>query len=355
MKILIIQHKMIGDVLTTSLLFELLATRYPNAQLDYLVNNNTLAVVKGNPFITKIWSYDAASDKDSVFEKQFLESTKGQGYDLVIDVYAKLRSAQRTKSLKPKQSVSYYKWYTKFAYKKTVKPLKDTKANEGLAIINRVLLLEALGIAVAAIPKPKIYLSQEEFAAAKGLIASHNIDKSKPLFMIGVLGSSDNKTYPLPYLALVLDHLVLKTNANLLLNYIPSQKPLINTLISLCKPETGARIHANLYGAGLREFLALTSQCDALIGNEGGAINMAKALNVPTFSIFSPWILKSAWNSYEQDNYNQSIHLADLDPNRYTKHPKKYKEQAAVMYNELTPEAVNDALERFITHHNFIA
>ena len=50
-KILVIQQKMIGDVLTTSILFELLRKKYPDAQLDYLINSHTYPVVENNPFI----------------------------------------------------------------------------------------------------------------------------------------------------------------------------------------------------------------------------------------------------------------------------------------------------------------
>ena len=54
MKILVIQQKMIGDVLTSTILFEALRSKYPNAQLDYLINSHTFAVVKHNPFIDNI-------------------------------------------------------------------------------------------------------------------------------------------------------------------------------------------------------------------------------------------------------------------------------------------------------------
>ena len=51
MKILIIQQKMIGDVLTSSILFEALRTQYKEATLHYLINQNTVAVVENNPYI----------------------------------------------------------------------------------------------------------------------------------------------------------------------------------------------------------------------------------------------------------------------------------------------------------------
>ena len=56
-------------------------------------------------------------------------------------------------------------------------------------------------------------------------------------------------------------------------------------IFELCNKETQTKIIFDFYVKGLREFLAVLSQCNALVGNEGGSTNMSKALNVPTFTI----------------------------------------------------------------------
>ena len=173
--------------------------------------------------------------------------------------------------------------------------------------------------------------------------------------MISVFGSSPEKTYPKNYMAQVLDEVIGRTGATLLFNYLPDQKNQLKELIGLCQPKTQERMRPDVYGNSLREFLALASCTAAVIGNEGGAINMGKALGVPTFSIFSPWILKSAWNSYESSGYNRSIHLSDMLTDRYQKHPKKYKAQAEALYQELLPEFVVEKLQGFLEHHFFSA
>ena len=89
------------------------------------------------------------------------------------------------------------------------------------------------------------------------------------------------------------------------------------TVYNFCRKETQQYIHFEVFGKSLREFLAITYHCNALIGNEGGAINMAKALNIPTFTIFSPWIIKEAWNMFEDDKTHVSIHLKDVKPELY--------------------------------------
>lgn len=344
---------MIGDVLTSTVLFELLRKQYPAATLHYLINTNTQAVVVNNPFIDKLHLFDPKKAKQKRYYRSFTEGLQAENFDLVIDVYAKLRSARLSRKLKPNDSVSYRKWYTKRAYKRTVKPLSHTTKDEGLALVNRVLLLEALDFQDLIIPRPKIYIGETEKNLALAQKRQAQLSPKAKVFMIAAFGSSPDKTYPLPYMAKVLDELVTRTQAHLLFNYLPEQRPQLDELIKLCKPNTQSHLRPDIYGKSLREFLALASCCTAVIGNEGGAVNMGKALELPTFSIFSPWILKSAWNSYEADGENRSVHLADLHPDLYRQHPKKYKKQATSYYAKLDPEFVIEKMIAFLDHHDF--
>src|SRR5690606_32765749 len=90
----------------------------------------------------------------------------------------------------------------------------------------------------------------------------------------------------------------------------------------------------------LREFLALTSHCDALIGNEGGAVNMAKALNIPTFSIFSPQIEKKVWAVY-QDELNVAVHIDDFQV-------KEEEKAGKTGYDRFSPDLFNSQLNLFL-------
>jgi heptosyltransferase-2 len=233
--------------------------------------------------------------------------------------------------------------------------LSHTTKDEGLALVNRVLLLEALGFKDLIIPRPKIYIGETEKNLALAQLRQAELSPEDKIFMIAAFGSSPDKTYPLPYMAKVLDELVARTQASLLFNYLPEQRPQLDELISLCKPSTQSHLRPDIYGKSLREFLALASCCNAIIGNEGGAVNMGKAFELPTFSIFSPWILKSAWNSYEASGDNRSVHLADLHPDLYRQNPKKYKKQAASYYIKLDPEFVIKNMMTFLDHHDFSA
>src|SRR5665811_2284510 len=91
-KILVIQQKMIGDVLVSSILFEHLKSQFPEAEMHYLVNANTTAVVTHNPFIDKIVVFKREHRENKRSLLKFLNGIKREGYDTVIDVYGKLES-----------------------------------------------------------------------------------------------------------------------------------------------------------------------------------------------------------------------------------------------------------------------
>lgn len=341
---------MIGDVLTSSILFEALKNKTPSAELHYLIHKHTFPVVENNPFIDKCILFDPFNDEKPGHFLSFLKKIRKEKYDLIIDVYSKINSAVITRFSGAKTRISYHKNYTSFAYTKTFEPKKVPETNAGLAIENRILLLQGISSDFPLEIKPKIYLTDAEKSIAKQNLKQAGISKEKPLFMIGILGSSPQKTYPLPYMASILDFVVEKTKAQLLFNYMPKQQKEAKELVKLCHPKTQKHIFLDVFGKDLREFMATTSYCDALIGNEGGAINMAKALDVPTFSIFSPWIKKGNWGIYEDGKHHISVHLEDYKPKIFNGISKKeLVKQSSQLYDLMKPNLIFATLENFLS------
>ena len=345
MKILVIQMKMIGDVLTSSILFEALRKEFPEAELHYMIYEHTSPVVQNNPNIDRFIIPDKNQSLKSV-----ISNAKKEHYYAIIDVYSNLRTTLITGLSKAKYRISYDKKYTRPLCTHVFSRKIEVQTNAGAAIEKRLRLLSPFSDNIPKEIKPKIYLTQEETIFAKAKLKEAGIDLSRNLYMIGALGSSEKKTYPLKYLAKVLDHIVMKTKANLLFNYIPSQRNQIKKLYQLCQLKTQNKIHLDIYGKSLREFLALTSHCDALIGNEGGSVNMAKALNVSTFAIFSPPIQKENWNIYEDGKLNISVHLRDFDQKIFeSKSDKFIKREWHQLYGLFKPELFQERLNHFLS------
>ena len=347
MKILIIQQKMIGDVLTSSILFEALKKKYPKSNLHYLINSHTYPVVENNPFIDKFIFLTPEIENNNIKFYSFLKSIRRDEYDAIVDVYGKLSSALISLFAKAKVKSAYYKKHSSFIFSDTFKRLTLPVNNVSLAVENRMKLLKPLNVEFTNI-SPKIYLKDDEIEIARHFLETHKIDLTKPLFMISVVGSSVKKTYPLNYIAELIDEIAVIKNSQILFNYIPKQEVDARKVYNYCNESTQKKIFLNVYGKSLREFLAITEHCSALIGNEGGANNMGKALNIPTFTIFSPSLNKQNWFGEVEAKTHVAIHLSDFvkfdetDQTNAKKNPEAY-------YLKLEPKFIKPQLKSFLS------
>ncbi|UUV20639.1 glycosyltransferase family 9 protein [Paenimyroides aestuarii] len=351
-KILVIQQKMIGDVLVSSIICENLAIEFPDAQIDYLIYDTTFPVLLNNHSHYNIIHFTSKQRNSKIELLKFASQIRKENYDVVIDSYSKLESWIITGFSGAKTKISFDKKYINAIYTHVVKRHRQPKTNLGLTIEQRLALLKPLGILSPKILKPTLIVSENEKKQTIELLEKHHIDKRKSLGMISLLGSSESKTYPLEYMAKVIDEIVASKPINLLFNYIPNQINEAKKIFNLCKPETQKHIYFDVIGKSLRDFIGLMNECDFIIGNDGGAINMAKALNKPAFTIFSPVIDKLGWNSFEDGTQYISVHLKDFKPNLFENlSAKDIKIKNEQLYLEFEPKLFNPLLMHFLKHN----
>ena len=162
MKILVIQQKMIGDVLISSIICNNLRVAYPDAQIDYLVYTSTTPVLEGNLSIDNIILFE---EKHRKSKKELLNlglQIRKEKYDLLIDAYSKLESWILVLLSNAKQKISYKKPGRNFLYTDNVPFEPFPKTNLGLAIERRLSLLEPLDLKIEIDPIPKLFVSEKE-------------------------------------------------------------------------------------------------------------------------------------------------------------------------------------------------
>ncbi|MFM7017556.1 glycosyltransferase family 9 protein [Flavobacterium sp.] len=347
MKVLVIQKKRIGDVLTSTIIFEALKEKFPESELHYLIYENAVDVVKNNPFIDKIVLLDNKARKSKFEFVRFLFSIRKEKYDVVIDAYGKPNSVLIGWFSGAKKTITFYKNYAKLLYTDTIYRTEKSFSSATRAIEHRMQLLEPLEIRFKEIA-PKIIITNEELEAAKADLIRSNINPSKPIIMISAVGSNTLKTYRTDYLAEVLNEICNHKEVQILFNYLPFQKEIALEIYNNCNENTKKSIFIDYYKENLREFLAITKLCDALIGNEGGATNMAKALSVPTFTLFSPTVPKEDWNMFENDTTNISVHINDYE---IIKKITFDEEETTQSYLKFKPHLFKDKLIKFINYN----
>ena len=349
-KILVIQNKRIGDVLIASVLANNLKKIFIKSHITYFVYDYTAGVLEQNPNIDQVI---LANDKKLKNISVLLKTSKTirkERYDIILDPYAKLQSRIMClfsgapmrlgfKRANKKLKLPFYTHAVSFLDKATL-PC-------GKALEDRIHMLNTVFTLKDPDYHYKIFLTKAEKQYAK------ISDVRRPVIMLGVLGSTPNKSLPYRYTARVIDHIAQTYNATLLFNYAPHQKEEAEKIYALCKHQR--QINLSIYEDSIRGFIKLMNQCDMLISNEGGSVHIAKALSKPTFTIYSPYIDKSHWNSFEDGKMHESVHLLEERPNLFESFTREERGEIEKnpdqLYRELTPEMILSKLSPYMAQH----
>lgn len=351
MKILVIQQKRIGDVLTSTIISNNLKEQYPECVIDFMCYTNSVDVLIGNPNIDNIIPLSNKVRKSYISLFKFIFEIRAKKYDVVIDVYNKLETNLITLFAGAAIKIAYHKWYTSLFYTHNLKRLDSiSETTYGFAIDNRLLLLKPLNLDSSKInPYPKLFVSTAEKQETILLFEKHKICKTKKIVMISLLGSEKNKTYPLEYMAEVVEFIANNRDITILFNYFENQIEDAKLIYNMCSKSTQEKIHFDLLGKDLKSFIAIMDQCTVIIGNDGGAINMAKALDKPAFAIFSPFVEKKTWATFEDGVKNISVHLKDYQPELFLNiEHDKIKKDHTDFYNYFTPDLFTEKINHFI-------
>lgn len=341
---------MIGDVLVSSIICNNIKKAFPDAQVDYMVYASTVEVLNGNPYIDNIIEFTEEHRNSKLKFYKLIKCLKRENYNLVIDSYSKLESWITVFFLKKSRRISFKKPGRTFLYTDVVDFQEIPNSNLGLIIERRLSLLNPLNLSIDIEPIPKLYVTDEEKQFADKLFKTNVIDCTKKTVMISLLGSSENKTFPFAQMSKIIDFIVNQIDANILFNYFPKQIAEAKEIYDACGEDTKRNIYFDVLGNSLREFIAIMDMCDMIVGNDGGAINMAKALNKPSFTIFSPWIEKRMWSTFEDGKFHNSVHLKDFLPEIFVdKTQKQLKNQSIEIYKKFEFNFFKDQLKTFLT------
>lgn len=349
MKILVIQQKMIGDVLVSSIICNNLRAAYPDARIDYLVYESTVPVLEGNPAIDHIIAFKKEHRESNIALLKLAFQLRKEKYDLVIDAYSKLESYIFVLLSGAKRRISYEKPGRQFLYTDNVPFAEFPKTNMGLAIERRLSLLQPLHLNIEVDPFPKLYVTETENRSALALFEKHGVCKDRKTVMISLLGSEKLKTYPLEYMSQLVDEIASRYDVNILFNYFPSQLEDAKKIYEACSQTTQQNIYFDLLGEDLRSFIAIMNNCDMIVGNDGGAINMAKSLSKPSFIIFSPWIEKKIWSTFEDGIHHISVHLQEYRPELFEgRSERELKTNTPELYQKFVPAMFKSQLDAFL-------
>src|SRR5690606_25114596 len=293
--------------------------------------------------IDRIISFQEKNLKKLSVLNEYANKMQSENYDIVIAPYAKLQRRFITLKSKAEKRISYNKPFFKYIYTDVIEKIEiPSEETSCTAIDQRVSLVTPLMSKPFPVAiHPKIYLTEKEVEEGKEILKNAGLDFNRKTIMLGILGSNEEKSWPIEYMTQLIEHIQKYYDFNLLFNYIPSQQSTVDKIMNgLSSTE---KIYPKVMGKSVREFLKILCHCDAFVGNEGGGINMAKALDKATFSIYSPHKFPADWGCFEDGHKHVSVHLQDLNKRAVdTTSEKKLHKNAHIYYKQLTYNYVRE-------------
>ena len=342
MKVLIIQQKRIGDVLVGTTLCNNLRKCYPSADIHYLIYDFTHCVVDGNPNINKIILFND-TDRSPQRVLKFALGLRKQYYDTVIDVYSKGESLLFSLLSGARRRISHERRYGIYNVTAPTQQLFPRGTGE---ILNEKLslLTPVVGTEFEYDPKPRIFLAAFELEQGKRALTEQGIDPNGPIAMFGIFGSVPSKSYPSNYMRALIDWYANKFDHQLALIHFPEQMEAAN---EFAQQLNGADLPiVTVSTAKVRNLAACMSYANRFVGNDCGLAHIAKALDVPAFTIFSPSIPKTDWGILDNLEQNQSVDIGDFFPEEIAgKTLQERSRDCPKLYSRMRPELIIPHLE----------
>ena len=303
MKILVIRFRQMGDAILATPLLSTLRANFPDAQIDFVLNERIAPLFEGHPAISRIITF-SDEERHSVltYIRKVWRTVHQTRYDAIID----MRSTVNTMlfalfSLRSRWRVGIRKPYTWGVFNHRFEGCED---DESMIDHNLQLALPLLMEGAKEDRNLSLSITEKEQQDFRQYMERQGIDFSRPVMLVGVTAKLVHKTWAEDRMTEVLRRFIAACPQwQLIFNYAPGQEA-----------ENARRIFSNIEGKAdvssvflnieaksPRQLAAMAANCTAYFGNEGGARHIVHAMGRPSLVICSPGASKTTWLPQETD------------------------------------------------------
>jgi len=279
-KILIIRLSSMGDILLTTPLIRSIKRQNPEVQIDFVIKEEFIELVKNNPNLTDIHVYSKQS-----FEKQILINTLiSNNYEIVIDLQNNIRSKEITKQMQcqtflfKKNDVKKFLLVNfKINRLKNAPPIPVRYAEA--AGIN--LDGEGLDIFTDNVADSSLNLNEKYIGLCPG--AKHFSKRWPKEYYIELGKQLENSGYKVVLFS--------GLNEEELISEIANQ---LSSPLSLC-------------GDSILQSAADMKMCKAIYTNDSGAMHLACAVKVPVIAFFGSTVKEFGFFPYKANSIELDV------------------------------------------------
>jgi len=303
MKILILKVQTIGDTLLTTPLARNLKQYYPDAMIDFMVNEGTQQMLDANSKVNQVIEYKRESQRSLSNWQRFvnnialLKRIRGEKYDLVIDLDEGDRGALVTLISGAKTKLGSSDISSKFlrgAYTHLL-PKRGTRHTVDINLDP----LRVLDIPIIDKRVEMCWGEADEKLVLGKLSGVGDFIHLHP-FSKGWFKDIDNHTT-----AKIIDHCQQTLGFKVVVTAAPIQRELerLDEILALCQSQP-----INLGGQlSLRQTAALNHKAKLFIGVDTAVMHISAANNIPTIGFFGP-TAPDVWGPWDNDLKAVSYH-----------------------------------------------
>lgn len=292
--VLVVRFRQLGDAVLTTVICNTIRKTFPDARIDYVLNDNLAALFEGHPSIDRIITFTKDERHDTMtYLKKVWRIMHETRYDVIIDKRSTFNTTPFALfSLHTPIRVALKKPYTWLLYNHRVGSVENTPMIDH--ILEHLEPLERI-CPVQYDRKMTLWVSEQEKEDFRTYLQQQGMDLSRPIALIGVTAKLENKTWPKEKMTEVLKRFIeCFPEIQLIFNYAPG------------KEEENARDIYQRLGAPVSVFIdvqarssrQLAAMCDAInmyFGNEGGARHIVHAMQKPSLVVCSPVANPQVW------------------------------------------------------------
>ncbi|MBT7558603.1 lipopolysaccharide heptosyltransferase I [Candidatus Woesearchaeota archaeon] len=278
MKIAIVKLSALGDIIHAMVALQFIKRKYPDCQIDWIVEEGFKGILENNPDIDKIHTVNLKKAKQQkslkLLFKEFKKIRQFGKYDLVIDAQGLIKSAIVARMIPSDKTFGFDKDSLRESF--AAKFYTDTchiNYDENIIKRNLFVISSALGISISH----DDIISKQPFLLAKNQIPPNSLSNSKANIAIIPGASFKSKIYPVEKYI----QLANKLDANIVILWGNEEEKLMAEQIQF--NASNVSISSKLT---LDELKVVIAQMDLIIGGDTGPTHMAWALNVPSITLF---------------------------------------------------------------------
>lgn len=295
MNILVVRFRQMGDAILATALLNTLRDNFPDARIDFVLNERLAPLFHGHPAISNVITFtETERHSFTTYIAKVWRIVHTVRYDVIID----MRSTMNTMvfallSPRTKFRIGRKKWYTTLAFNHAI-----PSNNTGLSMVDIDLAFaEPLNAIRKMIPNRQFTLciSDKERDDFGRYLEEQGMDLKQPILLVNVTAKLAKKVWNEEKMVWVLTQF-LNTfpNWQLVFNYAPGEEEKNARRIyeRLGSPK---QVYIDVQAHSPRELMAMGGFVTCFFGNEGGARHIIHAAGCPSLVVCAPENSKTVW------------------------------------------------------------